>query len=88
MRSAAAMTNLRKILTTTALSGVLVFGTAGAAAAHIAGPCEDADGDGMPSGREYAAHHISAMAKEQMIGGDGHKPGTHQGFSACDPSGR
>lgn len=80
------MRNVRRLLAATLLSAALAIGTAGTASAHIAGPCNDADGDGMPSGREYAEHHISAMAKEQMIGHD-HKPGTHQGFSACDPSG-
>lgn len=57
-------------------------------------PCNDTDGDGSPSGREYAEHHVSAMAKEGDIGtadhdGDGmsHTPGSHRGFSLCDPSG-
>lgn len=53
------------------------------AAAHVAPPCNDSDGDGSPSGREYAQHHISAMAKQGMLGNDGHKPGTHHGFSVC-----
>jgi hypothetical protein len=46
-------------------------------------PCNDTDGDGAPSGREYATHHVSAMAREGMIGGGGHIPGSHQGFSLC-----
>lgn len=53
------------------------------AAAHSAPPCNDSDGDGSPSGREYAAHHISSLAKEGGLGNDGHKPGSHQGFSLC-----
>ncbi|MDX1615811.1 MAG: hypothetical protein R3300_15970 [Candidatus Promineifilaceae bacterium] len=54
------------------------------AAAHLAPPCNDADGDGSPSGQEYAAHHISAFAKEGLLGHrDGHKPGSHRGFSTC-----
>lgn len=56
--------------------------------AHTAPPCNDADGDGSPSGREYAAHHISALAKVGGLGNDGHKPGTHHGFSLCNPSGK
>jgi hypothetical protein len=36
----------------------------------------------------FHAHHISAFAQEGLLGNDGHKPGTHRGFSACDPSGR
>lgn len=51
--------------------------------AHTAPPCNDADGDGSPSGAEYAAHHISALAQEGGLGNDGHKPGAHQGFSLC-----
>jgi hypothetical protein len=61
---------------------VLAFGVP-AASAHLAGPCDDSDGDGMPSGREYAEHHISAFAQAGMLGGEGHIPGSHQGFSAC-----
>ena len=44
---------------------------------HLAGPC---NGDG--TGREYAQHHISAFAKAGLLG-QGHKPGTHRGFSVC-----
>jgi hypothetical protein len=46
-------------------------------------PCNDTDGDGSPSGREYATHHVSALAKEGMLGAGGHIPGTHGGFSLC-----
>ena len=55
--------------------------------AHAAAPCADSDGDGASSGREYAEHHISFLAKQGLLGGDGHVPGAHQGFSLCDPSG-
>lgn len=55
--------------------------------AHSAPPCNDSDGDGEPSGREYAEHHIVALATEGGLGEGGHKPGSHHGFSACDPSG-
>lgn len=79
---------MRKLVTIAATAAALVLGSAGAAMAHPAPPCNDADGDGSPSGREYAAHHISAMAKMGAIGGGGHVPGTHQGFSLCNPSGR
>jgi hypothetical protein len=53
------------------------------ARAQGAPPCNDADGDGAPSGREYATNHVSAMAMEGMIGAGGHIPGSHQGFSLC-----
>jgi hypothetical protein len=56
--------------------------------AHNAGPCNDSDGDGSPSGYEYAKHHIVPLAQDGALGNDGHKPGTHQGFSACNPSGK
>lgn len=56
--------------------------------AHSAPPCNDTDGDGSPSGREYAAHHISELAKAGGMGNDGHKPGSHHGFSLCNPSGK
>ena len=55
--------------------------------AHNVGPCNDADGDGSSSGREYAEHHISDVAKSGGMGNDGHKPGSHKGFSVCNPSG-
>ncbi len=50
-------------------------------------PCNDFDGDGSPSGYEYAQYHIAAMAKAGILG-QGHKPGVvHQGFSTCNPGG-
>jgi len=53
------------------------------ASAHSAPPCNDSDGDGSPSGAEYAAHHIRALAVEGGLGEGGHKPGSHRGFSLC-----
>ncbi|WP_108025028.1 hypothetical protein [Melghirimyces profundicolus] len=55
----------------------------GAAEAHQAPPCNDSNGDGSPSGQEYAHHHIVPMAQSGHLGNDGHKPGTHRGFSVC-----
>jgi len=55
------------------------------AAAHIGGPCDNLAGE--PGNSGYAKHHIAALATEGGLGNDAHKPGTHQGFSACDPSG-
>ncbi len=54
--------------------------------AHQAGPCA-ASGDD-PGHSEYAKHHIVPFAQAGELGEGGHKPGTHQGFSACNPSGR
>ncbi|RPI87238.1 MAG: hypothetical protein EHM41_05680 [Chloroflexi bacterium] len=58
------------------------------ASAHMAPPCNDSDGDGSPSGQEYAEHHIAALAQAGMLGSGGHVPGTHHGFSLCNPSGK
>lgn len=74
---------MRKIVAAAIASLALTAALAGPIAAHTAPPCNDADGDGSPSGREYAAHHISALAKTGDIGGGGHVPGSHQGFSLC-----
>jgi hypothetical protein len=61
----------------------LTFAASGTASAHTTGPCDDSDGDGNASGREYAEHHIVSLAKAGKLGNDGHKPGAHKGFSAC-----
>jgi hypothetical protein len=55
---------------------VFTFMIPGAGLAHNAGPC---NGDGQ----DYAQHHIVYLAKEQMLGNDGHMPGAHKGFSVC-----
>ena len=55
--------------------------------AFAAPPCNDADGDGSPSGYEYAQNHIVPFAHDGTLG-QGHKPGSHQGFSVCNPSGK
>jgi len=49
-------------------------------------PCNDMNGDGSPSGYEYAHGHIVALAKLGLLG-QGHKPGSHMGFAACSPGG-
>lgn len=78
---------MKRFTATTLLVGALLAGSAGSAVAHQAGPCNDSDGDGAFSGREYAQHHIVQGAHDGIIGRQ-HKPGSHQGFSACDPSAR
>lgn len=50
------------------------------ASAHAAPPCNDS---GDPGNSDYARHHISALAKDGALGNDGHKPGSHRGFSVC-----
>ncbi len=53
--------------------------------AHSAPPCNDS---GEPGNSDYAQHHIRALATEGGLGFGGHIPGTHQGFSLCNPSGK
>ncbi len=77
----------KRIITLVAVV-MLVMAYAVPASAHTAPPCNDANGDGSPSGREYAAHHISALATAGNLGDGGHVPGVHAGFSVCNPSGR
>jgi hypothetical protein len=70
------------------LIGLLVFAIAmmAVSTAFAAPPCNDADGNGSPSGYEYAHNHIVPLAHDGTLG-QGHKPGSHHGFSACNPSG-
>ena len=52
--------------------------------AHNAGPCNDSS---EPGNSDYAIHHIKALATTGGLGADGHVPGVHRGYSACNPSG-
>lgn len=70
------------------LSLVLLLALVSAIPAFAAPPCNDTNGDGSPSGAEYAAYHIVPLATTGGLGADGHKPGSHHGFSACNPSGK
>ncbi len=63
---------------------VPLFGSGGAVHADGLPPCNDS---GEPGNSDYAAHHIAFLAKNGDLGAGGHVPGTHQGFSVCDPSG-
>ena len=76
---------MRRIALVMALALVLVMAFATVASAHGAPPCNDS---GEPGNSDYAQHHISFLAKEGGLGNDGHKPGSHRGFSLCNPSGR
>lgn len=78
---------MKKKLIVLSLVLILTFALASPVFAHSAPPCNDTDGDGSPSGADYAAHHIVPLAKDGRLGADGHIPGTHRGFSLCDPSG-
>ncbi|HET7012250.1 MAG TPA: hypothetical protein VFI11_15860 [Anaerolineales bacterium] len=49
-------------------------------------PCNDADGDGSPSGREFGLYHVrmSALNGGMGLGTGGMAPGyMHTGFSIC-----
>ena len=64
-----------------------------AVSAHSLPPCNDGSGNvgsvaGGATGALYAKHHISALAKVGGLGNDAHKPGSHRGFSLCNPSGK
>ena len=74
---------MRRILVIGTLILAVIFLAVPTAQAQGAPPCNDTDGDGTPSGHEYATHHVSAMAMEGMIGLGDHIPGSHQGFSLC-----
>ena len=70
---------------------VPLFGSGGAVYAHGLPPCNDGstgvtDVAAGATGANYAKHHIASLAKDGSLGGGGHKPGTHQGFSICDPA--
>jgi hypothetical protein len=74
---------VRRTVTAALGAFALIVALAVPASAHSAPPCNDADGDGAPSGREYAAHHIVPLATAGALGAGGHVPGSHGGFSLC-----
>lgn len=74
---------MRRIVVLLLVLAVVMVMAVPAAFAHTAPPCNDTNGDGSPSGHEYAQHHIVPMAKAGALGNDGHKPGAHHGFSVC-----
>ena len=76
----------RKIVYALSASVVSVLMVAAPAFAHQAGPCTPSEED--PGHSEFAQHHVVPFAQEGELGEGGHKPGTHRGFSACDPSER
>ena len=67
---------MRKTLTALLASLALIAAMAGSAFAHDAGPCSG-------EARDYAAHHVVALARAGMLGAAGHNPGDHQGYSVC-----
>ena len=82
---------MKRTIISLVVAMMLIMALAGSAFAHP--PCNDgstgvADVAAGATGANYAKHHISALAKVGGLGNDAHKPGTHRGFSVCNPSGR
>lgn len=71
---------MRRRITTFAVALLTVLAMAMGASAHSAPPCNDS---GEPGNSDYAQHHIRALALQQGLGNEGHKPGAHQGYSLC-----
>ncbi len=72
---------MRRMMVSAALGLALAIGGGAAPAlAHDAGPCNDS---GEPGNSDYAQHHIKPAAQDGALGEGGHKPGSHQGYSAC-----
>jgi hypothetical protein len=76
---------MRKVIIRLLVPLLLALGLAAPALAHQAGPCGDTT---EPGHSGFAQHHIVPFAQEGALGAGGHIPGTHQGYSACDPSGQ
>ena len=74
---------MKKRIITFIVVAMLVLTYALPVSADNLGPCNDS---GEPGNSDYAKHHIAHLAKIGGIGGDGHVPGAHQGFSVCNPS--
>ncbi len=64
---------------------LLALAVAAPTFAHSAHPCNDS---GEPGNSDFAQHHIVPLAQQGDLGAGGHIPGTHQGFSLCNPSGK
>ena len=74
---------MKKVIMGTVAALLLLPAVAAPASAHIAGPCAPGT---EPGHSEFARHHIVPLAQQGMLGAGGHIPGTHHGFSACNPS--
>ncbi|MGH2746837.1 MAG: hypothetical protein ACRDKB_02785 [Actinomycetota bacterium] len=82
----------RVLLLASLLALMVVLAVASVAVAdHNLGPCNESGG---PGNSDYAQHHIVPVAQDGDLGEadhDGdlmtHNPGSHQGYSFCNPSG-
>ena len=72
---------MRKFLAVLIATAALFLASAAAVSAHPTGPCGTGEEESW-SGRDYATHHIVEFAHAGLLG-QAHKPGDHNGFSAC-----
>ena len=73
---------MRKVMVIVLVLIVALVAVVPALADDNLGPCNDS---GEPGNSDYAQHHIVPLATQGGMGEDGHKPGGHNGFSACNP---
>lgn len=72
---------MKKTLLAVAAAATVAFGVgASPAAAH--GPCVD---EGMAGSSDYGRLHIASHGPHGL-GVGGHNPGTHAGYSLCNPN--
>ncbi len=74
----------KKIATVVAFATMTTLAVGAPAFGQAASPCNDS---GEPGNSDYAQHHIVPLAQSGGLGDGGHKPGSHKGFSVCNPSG-
>ena len=82
---------MKRLTTFLASMALMIAMFVPAASADNKGPCNDGatavtDVAAGATGANYAKHHIAFLAKIGGLGDGGHKPGSHKGFSACNPS--
>ena len=83
----------RRVALVVATLSLLMVTMVPAVSAHPLPPCNNGTVNvgsvaAGASGALYAKHHIAALAKVGGLGNDAHKPGSHMGFSLCNPSGK
>ena len=71
---------MKRLLLVLVVSVVAGLGTAGTASAHP--PCVE---QGMPGHSDFGRLHIATHGPHGH-GVEGHNPGTHRGFSFCNPN--
>ena len=84
------MSRVKRVLAAAVVSASMLTMMAAPAFAHQGGPCLPSGDPALadPGNSEFAKHHIVPFAQVGGLGAGGHRPGTHQGFSFCNPSGQ